>query len=215
MSKNPWQTEATRKCVRCPGAKTVKRDSQTITDNLNPHPENKANDMQYSIIRFIYFTYIYIYIYTEPVYRLAKLSLRAMERDIFVYIYIIYLCICICKPVSTHICICSVYICIHTEHVAAWCLKGFGLDSVQELKPAPLPAKCVVSFVVQFASSMLDEIGWVIWYFVAIQWNMYQTNHVHCIFVYLNFPFIAINQYNKRKISKIGSWSCSAWCSTT
>ena len=56
MSKYPWQTEATRNCARWPGAKTVKRDSQSITDNLNEHPENKANDMQYSNICI--YTYI-------------------------------------------------------------------------------------------------------------------------------------------------------------
>ena len=129
--------------------------------------------MQYSIIQFIYIyitymyiyiTYMYIYIYTEPVYPLAKLSLRAMERDIFcISIYLsIYLSVYgnLYLRIYIYICICSVYICIHTEQVAAWCLKGFGLDSVQELKAAPLLAKCVVSFVVQFASSMLDR-DWV------------------------------------------------------
>ena len=64
---------------------------------------------------------MYIYIYTEPVYPLAKLSLRAMERDIFcISIYLsIYLSVYGNLYLRIYICICSVYICIHTEQVAA------------------------------------------------------------------------------------------------
>ena len=115
-------------------------------------------------IYYIYIIYFYVYTYIQNQFIPWQNFHLGRWREIFVYIYIyiylMHLSICICKPVSTHTCKCSVYICRHREHVAAWCLKGFGLDSVQELKPAPLLAKCVVSFVVQFASSLLDR-DWV------------------------------------------------------
>ena len=131
--------------------------------------------MQYSIIQFIYIYYIYVYIYIYILHICIytyiqnqfipwqNFHLGRWREIFFVYLsiyLIIYLYMETCIYAYIYICICSVYICIHTEQVAAWCLKGFGLDSVQELKATPLLAKCVVSFVVQFASSMLDR-DWV------------------------------------------------------
>jgi hypothetical protein len=196
MSKYPWQTEATRNCARWPGAKTVKRDSQSITDNLNEHPENKANDMQYSIIQFIYIlhiciyiyiTYMYIYIYTEPVYPLAKLSLRAMERDIFCIS--IYLSIYLSVYGNLYL---RIYIYAYVQYTYVYIQNKWPHDVWKVLawilykswkRPLYWP-NVLFHLLSSLHPRCWIEIGWVIWYFVAIQWKMYQTNHVHCIFVH-------------------------------
>ena len=197
MSKYPWQTEATRNCARWPGAKTVKRDSQSITDNLNEHPENKANDMQYSIIQFIYIyyiTYMYIYILHICIYTYIQNQFIPWQnfhlgrwREIFfvylsIYLFIyLYMETCIYAYIYAYVQYTYVYIQNKWPHdvwkVLAWILykswkRPLYWPNVLFHLLSSLHPRCWI------------EIGWVIWYFVAIQWKMYQTNHVHCIFVH-------------------------------